>query len=865
MQAVPYRTYTEDDRPGSALSNHSTLSQGPLKVPSRPPPMPPVAAPDSDDIYDDSQHSSSPTGDDNGNVTFKVTPPTPDFDKTALSFDPRSGKQEEVVGPPRRPAPQPPAVLDESVSGSMERDRSRLSSVGSASLGKTGGSQMIHVNAHVNVINSTNSENEQSPQSPSSPKMSSPLPPPPTADELNASAQLGGVLPVDDYGTNRNPTTLPRSHRVSSSSSNQQYGTGSRDGTMSHGQRLEEQISQSNVEGFRQNQRFPEFSALATQQRIHSQEMLSDRSGFLTMQRPPPSHFGTMGQVRAATLSRATTDGLHTLPARPSLLAGGGMNPLGIMVPMSEEDELLQEDKSLLQRFGSGKYLSVSYCAIVCLIAFNLYACQYYQPGAVKKSTIHIFSVLLYIIGVIFAVFLIFVCQLSKHDPKGFVRDHRHCSVYLRGALIFLCLLTSLHHIAKISASISFITDFCMEEHIPKLFHYGFVLVFCYLEVYLIIVHSKVYISIQKCLVSVALAHFTALNLYLIFTTVVSEVVTEVHLEHIYVAKQLPTASTTIKMPDENKSVEMNEFISRGKQHQCQENYSSDRSNKTLLQFSNSVTRYGYPFAVNFAVLATAFIINMWCNVKKRAKRLSSRLTYNLSQRSKYFNCHHTSIGILLGLIVFLVSTIFIFLFAVYQDEVELSNANKEEIKKVVIAYHVFLIILMVLMIATIFKCIISFQLFSAKKTYHNIFDKPLLLISLVAIFVYYLFCIVSCFGHFLKLENDLIQTILPTLSYTMCLLEALLQVIFLLDALKRQATRKNDPGSRKYIVFILACNVALWILMVYRLGADIHHVEQEFYWDSWVYIRVITTPFVVYFYLHSVACFFDIWQFSYN
>ena len=168
-------------------------------------------------------------------------------------------------------------------------------------------------------------------------------------------------------------------------------------------------------------------------------------------------------------------------------------------------------------------------------------------------------------------------------------------------------------------------------------------------------------------------------------------------------------------------------------------------------------------------------------------------------------------------------------------------------------------------MIATIFKCIISFQLFSAKKTYHNIFDKPLLLISLVAIFVYYLFCIVSCFGHFLKLENDLIQTILPTLSYTMCLLEALLQVIFLLDALKRQATRKNDPSSRKYIVFILACNVALWILMIYRLGANIHYVEQDFYWNSWVYIRVITTPFVVYFYLHSVACFFDIWQFSYN
>ena len=860
--SMSYRiTYNDDERPGSALSNHSTLSQGPLKVPSRPPPMPPP--PDSEEIYDDSQHSSSPTGDDNGNVTFKVTPPTPDFDKTVQQpFESRGAKQsEDVLGPPRRPAPQPPAVLDEGMTGSLEQTRSRINSVGSGSLMRGMNSSLVHVNAQV-VINSTNSENENSPQTPSSPKMSSPLPPPPTNEELNATGHLAGAILSDDYPINRNPTSLPRAQRVSSSSSNQPYGTGSRDGTMGNQPRQDDPTIQSNIEGFRPPSRFPEFSTLASHQRIHSQEILNDRSGFLTMQRP--HQFGTMGQVRAATLSRAAADGMHTLP-RPSLM-NPSMNPLGIMVPMSEEDEFIEEDKSLLQRFGSSKYLSIAYCVIVCLVSFNLFACQYYRPGAVKKSTIHIFSVLLYIIGVIFAVFLIFICQLSKHDPKGFVRDHRHCSVYLRGALIILCLLTSLHQIAKMSASIAFIMDLCMEEHVPKLFHYGFVLVFCYLEVYLIIVHSKVYISLQKCLVSVALAHFTALNLYLVFTTVVSEVASEVSLEQFYSSNKVK-----LKLPSDlpanvtKPPSELEDFLQLERNLKCQENYSNP--NKTLLHFSTSVSKYGYPFAINFAILATAFITNMWCNVKKRAKRISSRLTYNLSQRSKYFNCHHTSIGILMGLLVFLVSTIFIFLFAVYRDEANKrsdSGENSQGIESVVIAYHVYLIVLMVLMIATIFKCIIAFQLFSAKKTYHNIFDKPLLLMSLVAIFVYYLFCIVSCFGHFLQLENDLLQTIVPTLSYTMCLLQALLQVIFLLDALKRQATRKNDPSSRKYIVFILACNVALWMLMVYRLGANIHRVEQQFYWESWVYIRVATTPFVTYFYLHSVACFFDIWQFSY-
>ena len=867
------------DRPGSALSNKSNASQG-LKMPSRPPPMPPVIAQiDSDDV-NDSQHSSSPAAEENGDVTFKVIPPTPDVDAntadchtkfgtmTSLKSHEPDAAASNIQGPPRRPAPLPPPLDDDQSQNKNYRpDTERYFS---DSLGRETPNE-VHVNARVNVINGSPCDLENSfNMEPPSPKISSPLPPPPD-DTVEPMA-------FSQEGFARGVNTVPRA-RMSSSSSTQDRHHGIFSGSGQDTTRRTMSPShgpgnfggnQTNIDGFRPTNRLPEFATLTSQSRLQSQEMLCERSGFLTMQRPGP--IGTMGTVRAATLSRHGTDLVGTL-GRPSGF-GSSFNPSGLMSPMNEKDEIPDNDKALLQRYGSTKYLSIGYCVLMSLMSGNLYMCQFYRPLTVKASTVHIFSVLLYIIGIILAIMLIFVCQLSKHDPKGIARDHRHCSVYLRGALVVLCLLTSVLMVSNIASALSFILDYCMEEYIAKLFHYGFLLIFCYLQVYIIIVHSKLYITLQKCMVSIALAHLTFLNIYLIFTVVINQINSELAVQQLTSASPTEDASRADSFDSassagsavaatKTETTDLQSFITKSEAERralhCDENGSN--FNKTLVSFSRSVSRYFYPFAVNFGILSLAFIGNLWCNVKKGARRFNNRLTYNLGQRSKYFNCHHTSIGLLLGLAVFLVSTIYVLLFAVFRNE-----HNQKVINNLTMAYHLFLICLMILMIATIFKCIISFQLFTAKKTYHNILDKPLLLISLIAIFLYYLFCIVACFGNFLMLGNDLVHTILPMLSYTLCLLEALLQVIFLLDALKRQATRKNDPSSRKFIVLILTCNLSLWLLMISRLGNDqLHSVEQSFYKEKWLYVRGFCGPFVIYFYLHSVACFFDIWQFSYN
>ena len=876
-----YSNNDTTDRPSSALSNRSNASQG-LKMPSRPPPMPPVIAQiDSDDV-NDSQHSSSPAAEENGDVTFKIIPPTPDVDANTIHCQSKFGtmsslKSHEpeaaasnVPGPPRRPAPLPPPLDNEPLQNRSARNENDR--YFSDSLSREPPNE-VHVNARVNVINGSPCDLDNSfSMAPPSPKISSPLPPPPddTVEPMTFSQ-------VEGFHQNvRGISTVPRSSRMSSSSSTQDrhhgmFGSAGQDTTRrtmspSHGP-SNFGGNQSNIDGFRANNRVADFSTLASQSRLQSQEMLCERSGFLTMQRP--GQVGTMGQVRAATLSRHGTDLVGTL-GRPSGFTSS-FNPSSLMSPMNEKDEIPDNDKALLQRYGSTKYLSIGYCVLMSLMSGNLYMCQFYRPLIVKASTVHIFSVLLYIIGIILAIMLIFVCQLSKHDPKGIARDHRHCSVYLRGALVVLCLLTSVLIVSNIASALSFVLDYCMEEYIAKLFHYGVLLIFCYLQVYIIIVHSKLYITLQKCMVSIALAHLTFLNIYLIFTVVINQINSELAVQQL--TSTSPTTdsnagaasfdSSSAAAASETETTDIESFITKSEAERqalhCDENGSN--YNKTLVSFSRSVSRYFYPFAVNFGILSLAFIGNLWCNVKKGARRFNNRLTYNLGQRSKYFNCHHTSIGLLFGLAVFLVSTIYVLLFAVFRNE-----HNQTAINNLTMGYHLFLICLMILMIATIFKCIISFQLFTAKKTYHNILDKPLLLISLIAIFLYYLFCIVACFGNFLLLGNDLVHTILPMLSYTLCLLEALLQVIFLLDALKRQATRKNDPSSRKFIVLILTCNLSLWLLMISRLGNDqLHAVEQSFYKDKWLYVRGFCGPFVIYFYLHSVACFFDIWQFSYN
>jgi len=142
--------------------------------------------------------------------------------------------------------------------------------------------------------------------------------------------------------------------------------------------------------------------------------------------------------------------------------------------------------------------------------------------------------------------------------------------------------------------------------------------------------------------------------------------------------------------------------------------------------------------------------------------------------------------------------------------------------------------------------------------------DNILLIVAQSGSFVFNIFCIIG--GHLTPVENDKLVLVTPLV----CLIQVVLQTLFILDASKRvvatSAQARGKPG-REIVTFLLVTNLAMWLInCLEKSRGDSHPYLLHFYgvW-GWTVITRIFMPLAIFYRFHSTVCLCEIWKKAYK
>jgi len=142
--------------------------------------------------------------------------------------------------------------------------------------------------------------------------------------------------------------------------------------------------------------------------------------------------------------------------------------------------------------------------------------------------------------------------------------------------------------------------------------------------------------------------------------------------------------------------------------------------------------------------------------------------------------------------------------------------------------------------------------------------DNILLVVAQSGSFIFNVFCIIS--GHLMVSTKDPFVLITPLV----CLIEQLLQTIFILDASKRVAANaeqaRRKPG-REVVTFLLVSNLAMWLLNALEKSRGDSNPHQLYFYGVWAWtiITDISMPLAIFYRFHSTVCLCEVWKKAYK
>jgi len=142
--------------------------------------------------------------------------------------------------------------------------------------------------------------------------------------------------------------------------------------------------------------------------------------------------------------------------------------------------------------------------------------------------------------------------------------------------------------------------------------------------------------------------------------------------------------------------------------------------------------------------------------------------------------------------------------------------------------------------------------------------DNILLIVAQSGSFMFNVFCIVG--GQLTPLESNPWILVTPLL----CLIQLLLQTLFILDASKRVIANselaRRKPG-REIVTFLLVTNLAMWLInALEKSRGDSHpHLLRFFGVWGWTIITDISMPLAIFYRFHSTVCLCEIWKKAYK
>ncbi|XP_055587774.1 proton channel OtopLc-like [Uranotaenia lowii] len=292
---------------------------------------------------------------------------------------------------------------------------------------------------------------------------------------------------------------------------------------------------------------------------------------------------------------------------------------------------------------------------------------------------------------------------------------------------------------------------------------------------------------------------------------------------------------------------------------------------------------YLYPFVIEFNILIVGLLYMIYANINRCPKKLSAKghgghehhhhshhedegsvcsehhqdEDHEIQGKSKmvvYGDCHASSRGLFLGMILIVATIVVIILFhiAARDDEYRDTGILLDSIFE-----------LSVLSIMTLAVIIAYFQTAKLDINPHPIsrMDDVLLFIAIPAFFSESLFSMIPAF------EN---QSILNGFIIFMQLLQILIQTPWIIDTLRRCANapelRKKKPG-KELVTFLTIANVSLWLYYTFSVKTgDFGDERYDFYGDVlWSILNHLSLPLIMFYRFHASVCLVDIWRHSYE
>lgn len=247
-----------------------------------------------------------------------------------------------------------------------------------------------------------------------------------------------------------------------------------------------------------------------------------------------------------------------------------------------------------------------------------------------------------------------------------------------------------------------------------------------------------------------------------------------------------------------------------------------------LSSMINNMAPYLYPFSIEFYIL----MVGLWMFLKENLGKVelhthipSIEVTYEeTNQKSLTSNlviavdCHASSRGLFLGLLMTAVTVISIILLFI------LSASEDTSAAALIVNGVTEVVILTLMLISTV----MAYKLVRMLDVIHHFgsnVDDILLYVTLPCIFLYAFLRIAPSF-----LEGDVLFVSVSILQ----VIQVIVQTALIHDGLRRRSNssdlRRRKPG-REILTFLVVTNVALWLLQTFEIkSAESNSVLYDFY-----------------------------------
>jgi len=389
-----------------------------------------------------------------------------------------------------------------------------------------------------------------------------------------------------------------------------------------------------------------------------------------------------------------------------------------------------------------------------------------------------------------------------------------------------------------------------------------FRLVFTIIQTYFIFKNHQLVLGFQKCWMKLGLLHVIATNLSIWAITVILEAT-----ESVITAGHGPNL-TSIPLLNRERRQADNATVTSGNATVAPE--SSDpavtsypwTSHMCMKEqtIGNQTAPYLFPFTIEYALICAAILYKIYINVGAEVSHKVVESTHLFDEESDGGECHKSNTGLFVGIVVFMLTLVSTCMFLIYADDMEHKTAIIYLSSDIILNF-------LALIIVCLAQCRTRRLRLQEPKTK---FDQNLLLIALAGYYFLVVFVLLPSFANVTSDPPTGLFAKLQITSKVLTFFQITIQVLFIIDGLRRRATTRNQlirkPG-RSLVTLLLIINLAMWVINTFQMK----HMSsapsmQEFYGvDAWILMVYLSLPLAIFFRFHSSICLSDIWIITYR